>query len=78
MYGYKRAEAEREKNWIMEVPDNADPYEDQFTKKAEEKSEKVAKNEFQRLRNLAKAKNIKIPRLGFTSSSKPSATTLGN
>lgn len=61
----------------MEVPENADPFEDQFVKKTAAKKEKVAKNEFQRLRNLAKAKNIKIPKVGFAPTLKPSATTLG-
>lgn len=77
MYGYKKAEAEKDKNWLIEVPDNADPYQDMFAKKNEEKTERVAKNEFQRLRNLAKAKNIKIPRLGFAPVSKASPATLG-
>lgn len=77
MYGYRKVDAEKEKEWVLEVPDNADPYEDQFAKKSEEKSEKVAKNEFQRLRNLAKSKNIKIPRLGFTPTAKASPSSLG-
>jgi len=64
-YGYKRTAAEREKDWVIEVPDNADPYEDQFAKKSEVKAEKVAKNELQRLRNIAKAKNVKVPRMGL-------------
>lgn len=51
--------------------------EDQFTKKTASKKEKVAKNEFQRLRNLAKAKNIKIPKVGFAVTPKPSASSLG-
>lgn len=66
-YGFKRAAAEEEKNWLLPVPDRGDPNEDQFTKKSKIKSENVAKNEFQRLRNLAKAKNVKIPRVGFLS-----------
>lgn len=33
--------AEKEKNWIIEVPDNVDPYTDMFEKKAEQKQEKV-------------------------------------
>jgi regulator of ribosome biosynthesis len=66
-YGFRRAAAEMEKNWLLPVPDKGDPNEDQFTKKSEIKSENVAKNEFQRLRNLAKSKNIKIPRVGFLS-----------
>lgn len=66
-YGFKRAAADKEKSWLLPVPDTADPNEDQFSKLSETKSENVAKNEFQRLRNLAKAKNIKIPRVGFLS-----------
>lgn len=66
LFGYKRAAAQREKDWVMEVPQNADPMEDQFAKKADMKSEKVAKNELQRLRNIAKARKIKVPRVGFT------------
>jgi regulator of ribosome biosynthesis len=66
-YGFKRAAAQKEKHWLLPVPDKGDPNEDQFHKLSERKSENVAKNEFQRLRNLAKAKNIKIPRVGFLS-----------
>ncbi|XP_044253239.1 ribosome biogenesis regulatory protein homolog [Tribolium madens] len=66
LYGFKRSAALREKNWLIEVPQNANPMEDQFAKKTEAKSEKVAKNELQRLRNIAKAKNVKIPRFGLT------------
>ena len=35
-----------------------DPYEDQFEKKIQAKKERVAKNEYQRLRNIAKNKKI--------------------
>lgn len=35
-----------------------DPYEDQFEKKIQAKKEKIAKNEYQRLRNIAKNKKI--------------------
>jgi len=62
---------------VIEVPGNADPFEDQFEKKMKEKSEKVAKNEFQRLRNLAKAKNIKVPKVGLAPTAKPTSTNLG-
>ena len=72
-YGFKRAAAVKEKNWLLPVPDRADPNEDQFGKLAKTKSENVAKNEFQRLRNLAKAKNVKIPRVGFVAADKLSA-----
>jgi len=72
-YGFKRAAALKEKNWLLPVPDTAHPNEDQFSKMAKTKNENVAKNEFQRLRNLAKSKNVKIPRVGFVSADKLSA-----
>lgn len=75
-YGYKRAAAEKDKDWVLEVPQNADPYEDQFAKKAMAKSEKVAKNELQRLRNIAKAKNIKVPKTGLLNPDVSSAKEL--
>lgn len=46
--------------------------EDQFEKKAELKAERVSKNELQRLRNLAKAKKVQIPKAGLTPKDKPS------
>lgn len=64
LHGYRRADAIKTKDWLLEVPQNADPMEDQFAKKAELKSERVAKNEMQRLRNIAKSKNLKVPRMG--------------
>lgn len=64
LYGFRRAQAQREKDWVLEVPQNADPMEDQFAKKADAKTERVAKNELQRLRNIAKARKVKIPRGG--------------
>ncbi|KAJ9580203.1 hypothetical protein L9F63_004146 [Diploptera punctata] len=76
-YGFKRAAAEKEKDWLLPVPDRGDPNEDQFTKISQIKSEKVAKNEYQRLRNLAKAKNVKVPRVGLASSDKLDSKQLG-
>lgn len=64
-YGFKRAQAEREKDWVLEVPLTADPMEDQFEKKKNLKSEKVAKNELQRMRNIVKAKKMPVPRIGY-------------
>jgi len=52
-YGYKRGKDDT-KEWCMEVPVNSDPYEDQFEKVDKAKKERVAKNELQRLRNIAK------------------------
>lgn len=65
VYGFKRVKSQKEKDWVLEVPENANPLEDQFAKKIEAKSERVAKNELQRLRNIARAKKIKVPRMGM-------------
>lgn len=65
LYGFKKAKAEKEKNWLLEVPENANPMEDQFTKISTAKTERVSKNELQRLRNIAKSKNVKVPRFGL-------------
>ncbi|KAG8224844.1 hypothetical protein J437_LFUL005447 [Ladona fulva] len=75
-YGYKRASVQRDKDWVLEVPQNADPYEDQFSKRVEEKKERVAKNELKRLRNLARSKNIKVPNIGLLPVENPSSTHL--
>lgn len=40
---------------FLHVHVHVDPYEDQFEKKAEKRKERVAKNEFQRLKNLARS-----------------------
>lgn len=46
-----------------------------YEKKASEKTEKVAKNELQRLKNIARARKVKIPRVGLpVTSDKASAT----
>jgi hypothetical protein len=37
----------------------SDPYEDQFEKRVQKKKESTAKNEYQRLRNIAQHKNVK-------------------
>lgn len=39
--------------------------EDQFEKKKNLRSEKVAKNELQRMRNIVRAKKIPVPRSGY-------------
>jgi len=57
-FGYKRANDDT-KEWCLEVPDNADPYEDQFEKRVTAKKERVAKNELQRLHNIKKNMNQK-------------------
>jgi len=60
-YGYRSAK--NQTDWMVEVPDHADPNVDYFGKKKEEKKEKVAKNEYQRLRNIAAAQKMKVTNL---------------
>merc|ERR1719385_379756 len=69
-FGYKKAQIEAEKNWAIPVKHNHDPNEDPYEKLKEDKREKVAKNELQRLRNLARAKNVSVPSVGVAPSSK--------
>ncbi|KAL6054299.1 hypothetical protein STEG23_009767 [Scotinomys teguina] len=52
LWGYKRSRDDT-KEWVIEVPGGADPMEDQFAKRIQAKKERVAKNELNRLRNLA-------------------------
>ena len=40
------------------IPFSSDPNEDQFAKRAAAKKERVAKNEFQRLKNIARANKV--------------------
>ncbi|XP_060065364.1 ribosome biogenesis regulatory protein homolog [Ylistrum balloti] len=70
-WGYNRA-GDDTKDWCIEVPDNADPYEDQFEKRMKAKSERTAKNELQRLRNIARAQKTKVPGVGLTPTETPS------
>lgn len=64
-WGYKRAKDDT-KDWLIEVPETADPNEDQFAKRVKAKKERVAKNELNRLRNIARAQKVKIPGVGLT------------
>ncbi|KAL1464362.1 hypothetical protein WDU94_004014 [Cyamophila willieti] len=63
-YGFKRRLAEKKHQWMLPVPGNAHPMEDQFAKKAAAKKERVAKNEYHRLRNIAKSNKLKVPSVG--------------
>ncbi|VVC99217.1 unnamed protein product [Leptidea sinapis] len=77
LYGFRKAAAEKEKSWLIEVPQNVNPMTDMYEKKANEKSEKVAKNELQRLKNIARARKVKIPRVGLpVTADKASASQL--
>lgn len=59
-FGYKRAN-DNTKDWLIEVPQNADnPDEDFFAKRVEAKNERKAKNELQRLRNIGRSMNAKV------------------
>ncbi|CAH8662336.1 unnamed protein product [Schistosoma bovis] len=63
--------------WVLEVPDNADPYEDQFAKLSQAKKERRAKNELQRLRNIARTvKAGQAPPIGVLTESQSSKTEL--
>jgi len=70
-FGFRSVEADNEKDWLIEVGDHQDPNEDPFLKKKDAKRERVAKNELQRLRNIARARKIKIPGVGITPIEKP-------
>ncbi|KAM4718370.1 ribosome biogenesis regulatory protein homolog [Anableps anableps] len=63
-WGYKRANDDT-KDWLIEVPEAADPDEDQFAKRNKAKKERVAKNELNRLKNIARAQKIKTPGVGL-------------
>ncbi|KAF1422564.1 hypothetical protein FQV23_0012846, partial [Spheniscus humboldti] len=54
-WGYRRAGGDPARAWLAEVPEGADPEEDQFARLRREKRERVARNELNRLRNLARA-----------------------
>jgi len=69
-FGYKKAQAEADKNWMIPMKQNADPTEDPFEKIAENKREKIAKNELQRLRNLARNKKVEVPSMGVVPAGK--------
>lgn len=48
-------ESAGEPMWLRTSTRGIDPYEDQFEKQSEAKKERIAKNEYQRLRNIARA-----------------------
>lgn len=63
-YGKLKVQVEKDKNWVMEVPRQSDPFEDQFVKAKVAKKERIAKNEYQRLRNIARARKEGTPGVG--------------
>lgn len=67
-FGYQRVKAEKQKDWVIELGDDNKPKSDDPRAAASSaKQERVAKNELQRLRNLARSKNVKLPRVGLPS-----------
>lgn len=74
-WGYKRAKDDT-KEWMIEVPGNADPNEDQFAKRTSAKKERVAKNEYNRLKNIARAQKGNTPGLGLTPKAQQSTSEL--
>ena len=57
-WGYKRAGSEKQKPWLIELPQNAPASADPFADLAEKKRERVSKNELQRLRNVSRAARL--------------------
>ncbi|XP_018529458.1 ribosome biogenesis regulatory protein homolog [Lates calcarifer] len=74
-WGYKRANDDT-KEWLIEVPETADPNEDQFAKRVKAKKERVAKNELNRLKNIARAQKVKVPGVGLTPTAQQSKDEL--
>ncbi|CAF1178903.1 unnamed protein product [Rotaria sordida] len=74
-FGYKKANDDS-KPWLIEVPTNADPNEDQFAKRLSAKKERVAKNEFQRLKNIAHANKVNVRNDGALINKKSSANDM--
>ncbi|KJH51873.1 ribosome biogenesis regulatory protein [Dictyocaulus viviparus] len=58
-YGYRRANDDT-KDWLIEIPDGADPYKDYFAERVDKKKERIAKNETQRLKNIARQLGTKV------------------
>lgn len=50
---------------MIEAKSDGSPTDDPFAKAKAAKQERQSKNELQRLRNIAKAKNVKLPRVGL-------------
>ncbi|KAL7078036.1 hypothetical protein ACQ4LE_002488 [Meloidogyne hapla] len=55
-FGYRRAlkEENETKDWLIEIPDKADPYKDYFVERSNIKKEMANKQEFQRLKNISR------------------------
>ncbi|KAJ2160466.1 Rhodanese- sulfurtransferase [Coemansia sp. RSA 552] len=54
-FGYKGINQDDQKQWLIEVPGNADQYQDQYKARREEKKERVDKNQRRQRRNQEEA-----------------------
>ncbi|KAG2175470.1 hypothetical protein INT43_001117 [Umbelopsis isabellina] len=54
-WGYGGGKKDKTKDWLLEVPSNVDPMEDQYAKLREEKKERVDKNKKRQKRNEEEA-----------------------
>ena len=53
-WGYKSKQNQKDREWAIEVPEHIDQNTDMFAKRNEEKKKRTDKNEFNRLRNIAR------------------------
>lgn len=61
-FGFRSiAQQKQDNEWMIELPDQADPNQDYFAKRSEERNERVAKNELQRLRNISRNLKLRLP-----------------
>ncbi|CAG8497019.1 14528_t:CDS:2 [Acaulospora morrowiae] len=60
-WGYKGVNDDGANDWLIPVPDNSDPYEDQFAKMREAKRERILKNEKRHRRNVEEAQTTLQP-----------------
>jgi regulator of ribosome biosynthesis len=54
-WGYAGGKKDTTKDWLLEVPSNSDPMEDQYAKQREEKKERIDKNKKRQKRNEEEA-----------------------
>lgn len=71
LYGYKKNKSLEQKDWCVEINGKDDNPIQAALKK---KEERVSKNELQRLRNIARANDIKLPKVGLPSDEKFSSS----
>ena len=77
-WGYKSKQSQKDREWAIEMPKNVSDDTDMFQKRKEAKKNRVEKNEFQRLRNIARnsgksLKSVDTSKLGVN----PTAGGLG-